>query len=479
MVPASKGKGPGRAVFISQALFLGLDYMKGKFTSILYLLLLLATVTACRQEVNKAAVARPDLMHTSVRKLTDVIVHDIFSPPVASRIYAYANIAAYEALVPGYASHQSLVGQLNGLTGLPRPQAGQEYCFPLASVHAFLKVGRTLTFSGDLVDAFEPQIYSQYKEMGLADDVYDRSLQYGGAVADAVLKWAGEDGYKGTRGMRYTVLADPGKWKPTPPAYMDAVEPYWFRIRPFVLDSCSQFKPAIPHKFDLAKGSPFYRQVMEVYEISNKLSPEQKAIASFWDCNPFVMHQTGHVMYATKKISPGGHWINIAAVAAKKARADLMKTVEAYTLVSLSLADGFISCWDEKYRSGVVRPETVINASIDKDWQPLLQTPPFPEYPSGHSVISTAAAVVLTSLYGDAFAFTDSTEVAFGLPSRHFTSFHAAAREAAISRLYGGIHYMPAIKNGEEEGRQVGELVVSRVNTRPARKREPGVALAK
>jgi PAP2 superfamily len=453
--------------------------MKRKFTCIVYLLLVLGPLAACRREVDKAAVVNPELMHTSVRKLTDVIVHDIFSPPVASRIYAYANIAAYEALVPGYASHQSLAGQLNGLTGLPRPLAGQQYCFPLASVHAFLKVGRTLTFSGELVDAFEPQIYRQYKDMGLAEDVYERSLQYGAAVAEAVLKWAGEDGYKGTRGMRYTVLADPGKWKPTPPAYMDAVEPYWFRIRPFVLDSCSQFKPGVPSKFSLAKDSPFYQQVMEVYRVSKTLSPEQKAIASFWDCNPFVMHQAGHVMYATKKISPGGHWINIAAVAAKKAGADLMKTVEAYTLVSLSLADGFISCWDEKYRSGVVRPETVINASIDKDWQPLLQTPPFPEYPSGHSVISTAAAVVLTSLYGDAFAFTDSTEVPFGLPSRHFRSFRAAAREAAVSRLYGGIHYMPAITNGEEEGRLVGELVVSRIKTRPARNRATEVALTK
>jgi hypothetical protein len=451
--------------------------MKGKFACILYFLLVLGSVTACRKKADPAALANPELMHTSVRKLTGVIVHDIFSPPVASRIYAYANIAAYEALVPGCPGYQSLVGQLKGLPELPRPRAGQTYCFPLASVHAFLTVGRTLTFSGDLVDAFEPQVYRQYRDMGLEQDVYERSMQYGAAVAGAILQWAGQDGYKGTRGMRYTVLADPGKWKPTPPAYMDAVEPYWYKIRPFVLDSCSQFKPGAPPVFSLEEDSPFYRQVMEVYETSKKLSPEQKAIASFWDCNPFVMHQTGHVMYATKKISPGGHWINISAVAARKARAGLMKSVEAYTLVSLALADGFISCWDEKYRSGVVRPETVINASIDKDWQPLLQTPPFPEYPSGHSVISTAAAVVLTALYGDGFAFTDSTEVAFGLPSRHFSSFNAAAREAAISRLYGGIHYMPAITNGAVEGRQVGELVVARVKTRPARHRETRVAL--
>ncbi|MGV3641817.1 MAG: vanadium-dependent haloperoxidase [Adhaeribacter sp.] len=440
--------------------------MKGTSTGLAYLILLVGMLTACRQAADPAVLANPEPMHTSVRKITDVIVHDVFSPPVSSRIYAYATIAAYEALLPGYPGYQSLAGQLNGLKALPQPQAGQDYCFPLASVHAFLQVGRTLTFSGDLVDDFEPQIYKQYQDMGLSDEVYERSMAYGAAIAQAVLAWSGEDGYKATRGMRYTVLADPGKWKPTPPAYMDAVEPFWYKIRPFVLDSCSQFKPGVPAAFSLENNSPFYQQVMEVYETSKKLTPEQKAIASFWDCNPFVMHQTGHVMYATKKISPGGHWINIAAVAAKQSRADLMKSVETYMLVSLSLADGFISCWDEKYRSGVVRPETVINASIDKDWQPLLQTPPFPEYPSGHSVISTAAAEVLTDLYGDDLAFQDSTEVVYGLPSRLFASFRAAAREAAISRLYGGIHYLPAIKNGEEEGRLVGQLVLSRVKTR-------------
>ncbi|MGV3503368.1 MAG: vanadium-dependent haloperoxidase [Adhaeribacter sp.] len=443
--------------------------VKGTRTGLAYLILWVGTLTACRQAADPAALANPEPMHTSVRKITDVIVHDVFSPPVSSRIYAYASVAAYEALVPAYPGYQSLVGQLNGLKALPQPLPGQEYCFPLASVHAFLQVGRTLTFSGDLVDAFEPHIYRQYQDMGLSDEVYDRSMAYGAAIAQAVLAWSGEDGYKATRGMRYTVLADPGKWKPTPPAYMDAVEPFWFKIRPFVLDSCSQFKPEAPAAFSLEKDSPFYQQLMQVYETGNKLSAEQKAIASFWDCNPFVMHQTGHVMYATKKISPGGHWVNIAAVAAKQARADLMKSVETYMLVSLSLADGFISCWDEKYRSGVVRPETVINAHIDKDWQPLLQTPPFPEYPSGHSVVSTAAAEVLTSLYGDQVAFHDSTEVAYGLPSRHFSSFRAAAREAAISRLYGGIHYMPAIQNGEEEGRLVGQLVLSRIKTRPDR----------
>ncbi|QNF33059.1 vanadium-dependent haloperoxidase [Adhaeribacter swui] len=438
------------------------------FKFILVALVLLVGVSCQKKKADEATLANPDVMHTTVRKLTDVMVHDIFSPPVASRIYAYANIAAYEALVPGHPDYQSLAGQLKNLKNLPQPAPNQEYCYPLASLRAFLTVGRTLTFSGDKIDEFEPLVYQKYKEAGLNEEVYNRSMAFGEAVGKTILEWANEDGYRQTRGQRYTVVTDPGKWQPTPPAYMDAVEPFWYKIRPFALDSCSQFKPAVPSKFDVSKNSDFYKEVMQVYDAGINLTEEQRAIASFWDCNPFVMHNTGHVMYATKKISPGGHWVNIAAVAAKKSKADFMKTVETYTLVSVAVADGFISCWDEKYRSALIRPETVINTYIDKDWVPLLQTPPFPEYPSGHSVISTAAAVALTELYGDNFAYTDSTEIVFGLPPRQFKSFHQAAEEAAVSRLYGGIHYIPSITNGQTEGRQVGELVVNKIKTRKA-----------
>ncbi len=450
--------------------------MKGTFASVFVFILLLTGASCQKKAADKAILANPDIMHTSVRKLTDVMVHDIFSPPVASRIYAYANVAAYEALVPGYPGYQSLTGQLTNLKKLPKPTSGQEYCYPLASLRAFLTVGRTLTFSGDKIDEFEPQVYQKYKDSGLDEEVYNRSMAYGEAVGKKIIEWANQDGYRETRGHRYTVVNTPGKWQPTPPAYMDAVEPFWFKIRPFVLDSCSQFKPDAPSKFSTDKSSDFYKEVLQVYETGKSLTEEQKAIASFWDCNPFVMHNTGHVMYATKKISPGGHWINIAAVASKKAKADFMKTVETYALVSVAIADGFISCWDEKYRSARIRPETVINSHVDKDWAPLLQTPPFPEYPSGHSVISTAAAVTLTSLYGNNFAYSDSTEVVFGLAPRQFTSFKQAAEEAAISRLYGGIHYMPAITNGQTEGQQVGEFVIGKLQTRKTGK--PQIAVA-
>ncbi|MCB0636503.1 MAG: vanadium-dependent haloperoxidase, partial [Lewinella sp.] len=260
---------------------------------------------------------------------------------------------------------------------------------------------------------------------------------------------------------KFSVTDDPSRWKPTPPAYLEGIEPHWNEIRTMVIDSAAQFRPAAPPDFSMEEGSPFFEYVKEVYEVGNQLNDEQQTIASFWDCNPFVMNQTGHVMFATKKITPGGHWMGIAGEACRKVDAPLIKAAEAHAMVSIGLFDAFISCWDEKYRSNLIRPETVINETIDPDWLPALQTPPFPEHTSGHSVISTASAVILTELFGDNFEFLDVVEVQFGLPARHFNSFMEASKEAAISRLYGGIHYRPAIEDGVKQGKEVGHFIVN------------------
>jgi hypothetical protein len=155
--------------------------------------------------------------------------------------------------------------------------------------------------------------------------------------------------------------------------------------------------------------------------------------------------------------------MSIARQTALLSKADFVKTSQTYVITSLALFEGFISCWDEKYRSNTIRPESIINEHIDDTWIPLLQTPPFPEYTSGHSVISSASSVVLTALYGDNFAFTDSTEIRFGLPTRSYTSFQNAADEASMSRLYGGIHYKPAIINGVEQGKKIGNFILTKV----------------
>lgn len=444
--------------------------MKRLFQAI-SILLITISFTSCEQANPnfQEDIDQAEYFHRSMKRLTDVIVHDIFSPPVASRVYVYPSIAAYEALQAAYPEYQSLAGQLNGLENVPQAEGEREYCYPLAAYHAFLEVGKTLTFSEDTMKLYQQQFYEELKDINMPADVWDRSVDYGNQVAEHILAWANKDMYKQTRTYpKFTIMSEEeGRWQPTPPDYMDGIEPHWREIRTMVLDSARQFSPLPPTAYSTDPDSKFMKETMEVYTVlkveDEKEKEERLAIASFWDCNPYVSHHTGHVMYATKKITPGGHWIGITKIACEKDQSDLMKTVEAYTLTSIALFDGFISCWDEKYRSNLLRPETVINQNIDEDWLPALQTPPFPEHTSGHSVISRAAAVALTSIFGDDFAFLDTTEEEYGLPAREFTSFYNASEEAAVSRLYGGIHYRPAIDYGVAQGEKVGRLITKKV----------------
>jgi hypothetical protein len=411
------------------------------------------------------------LLHQAHAALTDVIVADIFSPPVASRIYLYAHAAAYETLVQSQKGpYQSAAGQLAGLTSPPSLTV-TGYRPALAAVEAMLVVGRSLVFSEQRLDAATATMWQQVAQHGYSPQTIATSRAVGQQLAGHILTWASGDLYRQTRSLRrYSPQKKPGAWLPTPPGYMAAIEPYWRRIRPLTLDSAAQFKLAGPPTFATTPGSSFYLSALTVRDIGSKLTTEQRLIANYWDCNPFFLNTQGHMNFASKKLSPGGHWLAIAGQVARQTNADLLKTSAAYFLTAVALFDGFISCWDDKYRYNTIRPETYINAHIDEQWKPLLQTPPFPEYPSGHSVISTASAVVLTQLFGPDLSFTDSTEVAYGLPPRRFTSFRQAADEAAISRLYGGIHYRQAIDDGQQQGRQIGEQIVRTLHLSTAKK---------
>lgn len=409
----------------------------------------------------------PESYHGAVKQLTDVIVYDIFSPPVASRVYVYPSIAAFEVLAKfNPDTLRTMAGQLHGLKPVPDPK--EDNINPqLATIHAFLTVGKTLIFSEDKIDDYRENFYQTLDENGLPSSVKQNSLAYGEIVAQHILQWADGDMYKQTRTYpKYTVRDETFKWKPTPPDYMEGIEPHWNKIRTMVIDSARQFLPKPPLELSMNESSPFFKELKEVYDVGRNLDAEGTEIAKFWDCNPYVSHHRGHAMFATKKITPGGHWIGIVAIATRKANSDFKETVEAYTRTSIALFDAFISCWDEKWRSIVVRPETLINQYMDEQWVPLLQTPPFPEYTSGHSVISRAAAITLTDFYGDDFSFTDTTENEYGLPTRKFNSFLEASEEAALSRLYGGIHYRMAIDEGIAQGEGVGKHVVANLKTR-------------
>ncbi len=432
------------------------------------LISVLLALAACDKSPDQYAeqAVDPELYRLTVKQLTDVIVYDIFSPPVASRVYVYPNIAAYEIMAKENPDYKSLAGQLHELQPIPQVSQDKAISRPLAALQAFIKVGTALVFSEDRMDIYAENLHKKYRDMGVPRKIVDNSIEYGNLVGQHILDWADKDNYKQTRTFpKYTIDNRPYRWQPTPPDYMDAIEPHWNKIRTFVIDSAHQFVPVRPTPFNMDPRSDFYQEVMEVYQVGNNLTDEQEAIAQFWDCNPYVSHHQGHVMFATKKITPGGHWIGITSIASRLAESDFMETTEAFALVSIALFDAFISCWDEKYRSELIRPETVINQYIDEDWVPVLQTPPFPEYTSGHSVISAAAATALTAVYGDNFHFEDTTELEYGLPSRTFDSFFEASEEAAISRLYGGIHYLPACENGVDQGRALGAFIIDRLET--------------
>ncbi len=417
---------------------------------------------SCKTEVENYDVLVDDssAIHKYMDQLSDIIVHDIFSPPVASRNYVYPSIAAYEVISQSDSEMKTFAGRLNGLNEIPKWKEASEISLPLASIEAFFQVSKALIHSEDSLVNFHNSYLQELDDAGFPAKVLQESRIYGEDVARTILAWADKDLYKETRSYpKYTVDYEASTWKPTPPAYMTSIEPHWNKIRPMVLDSATQFVPKGPTPFDLDKDSQFYKEMLEVYSAVKDANEEEEEIANFWDCNPYKMNQTGHVMYATKKITPGGHWIGITKIAANKAKQGLAESIESYAYCSIALFDGFISCWDEKYRSKLIRPETVINEHLDEDWIPILQTPPFPEHTSGHSVISRAAAVVLTEIFGSDFSFDDDTELQYGLPIRSFTSFIHASEEAAVSRLYGGIHYRPAIDYGVAQGQLVGDFV--------------------
>lgn len=398
------------------------------------------------------------------KTLTDVMVADIFTPPVCSRIYAYPHIAAYEVMASADEKYPSYAGTLKGLEKIPQPENGKEIYFPLSSMIAFSTAAKPLVYAFEKIDSAEINYLEEIKKQGISKTVLQNSVTYGKAVGQHIINWSAKDGYlERTALPQYELSKEVGKWQPTPPDYMPAIEPHWNTMRPFAIESAQQFTNFPPTEFSKEKKSKFYKEAIEVQLAVNELDEEKTAIAKFWDCNPNISHTKGHLMFFDQKISPGGHWMSIAGIASKKKNLSAIETAKVFSLTAITLADAFISCWDEKYRSTLIRPETYINEHIDPDWKPLLQTPAFPEHTSGHSVISSAAAVMLTRLLGDDFAFIDSSEVDYGLPIRHFTSFYHASGEAAISRLYGGIHYMPAIENGVKQGKAVGNFVVEKL----------------
>ncbi|MDE3123941.1 MAG: phosphoesterase PA-phosphatase, partial [Bacteroidota bacterium] len=323
---------------------------------------------ACKSKTGYQKITHDPMLYNQMQhELNYVIIYDIFTPPVASRVFAYANLAAYEVLAKEGKHFETLEGKIKDLDSIPAPTAEEKKAidYPFAATIAFMKVGKELTFSQDKMQHITDSLLDVIKQSGIPNDVYNNSIQYATAVANAIISWSKKDNYAQTRGARFTVTNLEGHWEPTPPGYFDAVEPKWMTIRTLVMDSVTQIKAPGPISFSKQPGSPFYKMVQQTQEMVNHLDTNQKWIANFWDCNSFKLHVQGHLMFATKAMTPCGHWMEIAGTIAKNKNADFYKTVYTYTGVSLGIFDAFIASWYAKYTYDLVRPETYINKYID------------------------------------------------------------------------------------------------------------------
>lgn len=398
-----------------------------------------------------------------------------FTPMVAARAFGYSGVALYEALVAGMPENKSLEGQLNGLNAgmIPDVEEGVEYHWPSVANAAMARITDSLfaTATAEMIaksDALEATLAASY--VGEADSaVLARSVAYGTAVADAVYEYSKSDGghqaYTPARNFpaSYVPPVGDGKWVPTPrkgglPA-QGAMQPTWGQNRPFVLtqgNPNATSDPGMPMAYSTEPGSPFYMQAQEIHDFVTNPTTEQTEIALFWSDDPGTT------------CTPAGHSVSIMTQCLELEEMKLDAAALCYAQMGIAVNDAFIACWESKFKYNLLRPLTyfmnVIDPTFTADDLPL-GTPPFPEYPSGHSVQSGAAAVILNDGFaGMTFPFVDHTHDVRGLSARSYASFDAAANEAAVSRLYGGIHFREACEKGVTQGEVIGQQVLTSVD---------------
>jgi hypothetical protein len=404
-----------------------------------------------------AAELDADVLVKWMQLLYDRVEAERISAPGASRLYGYAGVTAYQSVLPGIPEGISMSGQLTDLGALPYPDDAEAEYDWISSANGALSTVIAGLFPEDATDTQnavnalrQSQINARLRQVDEA--IVERSVAYGDEVGEAILDWVSTDNFAETRDMNadYVPPSDDSSYWVYTAEGMKAVEPYWGRIRPFALyyaDACAQKHNM---EFSTDPNSTFYAQALEVKTTGDNLTPLQKDIARFWVDTP---GETG---------TPAGHWVLIENQLVDVLDLKLDRASMMYALTGVALADAFISTWSLKYQVNLVRPVTYIKEYIDPNWEPFIATPGFPEYPSGHSVVSGAAAEVLTGMF-NTVAFTDSSVRKHGMQPRSFTSFWAAANEAAISRMYGGIHYREAIENGLRQGQCIGQNVLNYV----------------
>lgn len=437
---------------------MGVD--RRRFLTGLASLAVLAGTGGVRADAAGRETVADQVLSTWYRLALELVRHTpIMSPPVASRALAYLGIGCFEALATGDPALVSLQGQLQAMPALPDRAPGQSYDTAVIlnavldpMIHAFFQ--NTGPTGQHAMEALTAKLATQ-AATGVPDDAVAASRSYGATLARAILAWAETDGGAVIENMGFprawTLNPAPGHWVPTSTIVQQQAPllPGWGRNRPFALPAGDACPIADPTPYSEDEGSAFWAIAKEVCDAVDHLTPEQAQIARFWSDDAMLSY------------TPPGHWTAIMNQVAAEKGLGMTEHVEALARMGIAMADAFIGCWEAKYRYDTIRPVTYIDRVIEPKWQPILTTPPFPEYPSGHSVQSAAAATLLTHLFGEDYAFADESPTPDGVEPRQFASFWAAADEAAISRLYGGIHFRPAIENGQALGRAIAAYAVA------------------
>ena len=390
-----------------------------------------------------------------------------YTPPVAARAYALGGLTMYESVVGGLDFNQSLAGQLSALTTLPKTETGKAYNWAISANAAEANMMRALyaevsrpqaIINKRVIDSVEVVLKNANK-VGVAQDIIDRSEKYGQSIADAIFEWSktdgGHEGYKRNFPATFVVPVFDGAWQVTENGQKIPMQPTWGTNRTFVPANQEMPLPN-PIAFSSSLTSSYFGQYFETYSVNKSLTADQKEIAAFWADNP------------TETFTPAGHSYNITNIAIKQSKAGLGKAAEAFARAGITLNDAFVNCWKCKFKYNNERPFTMIRRTIDATWKPLFVTPPFPGFPSGHSTQSSAVSDVLTDFFGNNFAFTDNSHdgrkdntTGIVLKTRSYKSFADFSREAAISRLYGGIHTRQDNESGLAEGKKIAKNVLA------------------
>ncbi len=361
--------------------------------------------------------------------------------PAAAEMFAVLGVVLAAAARPAYVA---VPGPLERLR-LPGPTSADPALTADAAL-AWLAPRRYLDSAGPVLVAAVTE----------AEQVIDRApaasrgpaREAGAAIGAAVLDWYQRVMLQPGGEVRPAQPPGPHSWEATPPDLEQAALPHWGAKPTLALAEVDV--PADPPPFSTEPGSERYRLAEEVRDTVAALTDDQRAIARHWADGKW-------------SITPPGHWLGIASRALQDRGADLDLAARTLLLLGMAQHDAFVSCWAAKFRTDLMRPLTYIRRHLgEPQWLSPVPTPCFPEYTSGHATQSGAAATVLAAVLGDA-PFSDAPPT--GAPARSYPTFGAAAEEAAVSRLYGGIHFRNANEQGLACGRRIGAVVLDRYGT--------------